>query len=41
MKLATKIGQVIKLNLMNIIRFEALYRFLTFPLDVQMLDRGL
>ncbi len=41
MKLATKIGQVIKLNLMNIIRFEALYRFLTIPLYLQMIDRGL
>lgn len=41
MKLATKIGQVIKLNLMNIIWFEVFYRFLTLPLYLQIIDRGL
>lgn len=41
MKTAAEIGQVIKLNLGNLLGFEVVYRFLTLPLYLQIIDRGL
>lgn len=41
MKQVKEIGQMIGLNMVNMLGFELLYRFLTIPLYLKMIDRGL
>lgn len=41
MRLGKEIGQVIRLNLKNMLKFELFFRFFTLPFYLQVIDQGL